>query len=280
MQLLKQDRVFVWSAAMAATLGLATAALGYEESQSPSPQGAAQAPSSQAPAGAVAAPQAQASYQTVNTVECVTVPVTTMQTQYRTEYRTENVPVTRMVPETVNETRTITRFIPQQETINKQVIANYVCEPVTDDQEVLPTHPGHQERDQDAVPDVLHHRDRDQGNHQLCPRMCHRDRAGDENPQGRHARAHLRHAEGSGHVHGSRHHVCPRLRPQVRRGRLRCLRRSHHVRRLSAGHELCVPAGPRHAAHGEVRARNHLRSAHPDEADARQADGAGPPEAR
>ena len=39
--------------------------------------------------------------------------------------------MTRMVPETVNETRTITRFIPQQETINKQVITHYVCEPVT-----------------------------------------------------------------------------------------------------------------------------------------------------
>ena len=66
------------------------------------------------------------------------MPVTQYQTQYRTEYRTENVPVTRMVPETVNETRTITRFIPQQETINKQVITHYVCEPVTRDQKVLP----------------------------------------------------------------------------------------------------------------------------------------------
>jgi hypothetical protein len=36
-----------------------------------------------------------------------------------------------MVQETVNETRTITRYIPQQETINRQVITHYICEPVT-----------------------------------------------------------------------------------------------------------------------------------------------------
>ena len=70
-------------------------------------------------------------YQTVNTVECVQVPVTLMQTHYRTEYRIETVPVTRMVSECVNETRTITRYIPQQETINKQVITHFVCEPTT-----------------------------------------------------------------------------------------------------------------------------------------------------
>ena len=88
------------------------------------------------PRGPWAAPrpaaQPQVAYQTVNTLQCVSVPVTQYQTQYRTEYRTENVPVTRMVPETVNETRTITRFIPQQETINKQVITHYVCEQVTE----------------------------------------------------------------------------------------------------------------------------------------------------
>src|SRR5271155_5961805 len=114
MQHLTWKRVAVSVGAVASGLVLAACARASEETQAPSP-----------------APQSQVLYQTVNTVECVQVPVTQMQTQYRTEYRTKNVPVTRMVPETVNETRTITRFIPTQETINKQVIANYVCEPVT-----------------------------------------------------------------------------------------------------------------------------------------------------
>ena len=115
MQHLTWKRVVVSSGAMGTMLLLATGARASVETQAP-----------------MSAPQSQVSYQTVNTVECVTVPVTQMQTQYRTEYRTENVPVTRMVPETVNETRTITRFIPQQETVNKQVITHYVCEPVTE----------------------------------------------------------------------------------------------------------------------------------------------------
>ena len=55
----------------------------------------------------VLVPQTQVVYETVQSVECVQVPVTHMQTLYRTEYRTEKVPVTRMVPETVNETRTV-----------------------------------------------------------------------------------------------------------------------------------------------------------------------------
>ena len=39
-------------------------------------------------------------------------------------------PVTRMVPEMVNETRTVTTFEPKQEIVNKPV-TRYVCEPTT-----------------------------------------------------------------------------------------------------------------------------------------------------
>ena len=58
------------------------------------------------------------------------VPVTYAQTYYRQECRTETVPVTRMVPELVNETRTVTCYIPQQRVVNKPV-TRYVCEPTT-----------------------------------------------------------------------------------------------------------------------------------------------------
>jgi hypothetical protein len=134
MQLLKRGWLVESLGAMAAGLALTTSAGAWEEAQAPSAQVLDAQPSLQgtvsgAPTAVV--PQSPVAYQTVNTVEAVTVPVTQMQTQYRTEYRTENLPVTRMVPETINETRTITRFIPQQETITKQVITDYVCEPVT-----------------------------------------------------------------------------------------------------------------------------------------------------
>jgi hypothetical protein len=134
MQLLKRSRVVVASVVIAAGLGLAGRTLALAEAQAPSAQGAGMVPSGQMAVGGsppATTPQSQVVYQTVNTVECVQVPVTLAQTQYRTEYRTETVPVTRMVPECVNETRTITRYIPQQETINKQVITHYVCEPTT-----------------------------------------------------------------------------------------------------------------------------------------------------
>jgi hypothetical protein len=82
----------------------------------------------------VAAPapvgQSQPACPTVATLECVQVPVTYTQTCYRTECRTETVPVTRMVPEMVNETRTITTYEPKQEVVNKQ-FTRYVCEPTT-----------------------------------------------------------------------------------------------------------------------------------------------------
>ena len=63
-------------------------------------------------------------------MECVQVPVTYYQTQYRTECRTEMVPVTRMVREVVDETRTVTVFHPQQEIVDKKIV-RYVCEPAT-----------------------------------------------------------------------------------------------------------------------------------------------------
>ncbi len=134
MQLLTLKRVINCLGAMAAVLGLTTGARAWEEAQAPSPQGEAAKPSSQGTSSGAPAASAQApvAYQTVNTVQCVQVPVTQYQTCYRTEYRTENVPVTRIVSETVNETRTITRFCPQQEMVNKQVITHFVCEPVTE----------------------------------------------------------------------------------------------------------------------------------------------------
>src|SRR5262245_13920438 len=83
-------------------------------------------------AGALAAvaSEGQAVCPPVTTLECVQVPVTYMQTQYRTECRTETVPVTRMVPEVVNETRTVTNYECKPEMVNRQV-TRYVCEPKT-----------------------------------------------------------------------------------------------------------------------------------------------------
>jgi hypothetical protein len=117
MQRLKLNRVLVMLGSLATVVGFTGGASAWEALQG--------APSAQS---TTAAPQSQVAYQTVNTVECVQVPVTQMQTQYRTECRTVDVPVTRMVSEVVNEQRTITHFVPQQKTINKTV-THYVCEP-------------------------------------------------------------------------------------------------------------------------------------------------------
>jgi hypothetical protein len=92
--------------------------------QSPAP---APAPSMQ---GSVLVPQCQTVYETVETVECVQVPTTVMQTHYRTECRTETVPITHFVSEVVNEPRTHTCWEPQQETVLKPV-THFVCEPTT-----------------------------------------------------------------------------------------------------------------------------------------------------
>ena len=89
-----------------------------------------QAPTAQAGASAVPAAQSPAASGQVVGYECVQVPVTYAQTYYRQECRTETVPVTRMVPELVNETRTVTCYTPQQQIVNKPV-TRYVCEPTT-----------------------------------------------------------------------------------------------------------------------------------------------------
>ena len=84
------------------------------EQKSTPPTGAVA--SAQASAPTVLVPQSQVVYETVQSFECVQVPVTHMQTLYRTECRTENVPVTRMISEVVNETRTVTVCVPKEET--------------------------------------------------------------------------------------------------------------------------------------------------------------------
>ena len=88
-----------------------------------------QAPSNQAVAAAGSA-QAAGQAGSLQAYECVQVPVTYNQTLYRQECRTETVPVTRMVRECVNETRTVTCYTPQQQMVNKEV-TTYVCEPTT-----------------------------------------------------------------------------------------------------------------------------------------------------
>ncbi len=97
------------------------------EQKSTPPTGAVA--TAQANAPTVMVPQCQVVYETVQSYECVQVPVTHMQTLYRTECRTENVPVTRMIPEVVNETRTVTVCTPKEERINQRV-TRIVCEPV------------------------------------------------------------------------------------------------------------------------------------------------------
>ena len=218
--------------------------------------------------------QSPVAYQTVNTVQCVQVPVTQYQTQYRTEYRTENVPVTRMVSETVNETRTITRFIPQQETINKQVITHYVCEPVTEIKKCYRPVPVTKNVQKtlyqtyctteivtkeitNFVPECVT---------ETVPVTKMHKVVQDE----------LTYVTQKVPVTSMVPVVtlCTYVWPQMRRRRLRRLRRSDHVRSVQAGDDLCLPGCARHASDGEVRPRDDLRSAYPDEDDAGQADGA------
>ncbi len=124
MQRLTRQRVLSW--VVVAVAGLVMSA-GWVAAavQSPSDQGtaagSAQAATTVLPAGQTATAQAY---------ESVQVPVTYSQTLYRNECRTETVPVTRMVRECVNETRTVTCYTPQQEMVTKPV-TRYVCEPTT-----------------------------------------------------------------------------------------------------------------------------------------------------
>jgi hypothetical protein len=109
---------------------MASKSLAWEQAAQPASQSAGVVPSAQ---GGVAdhrlGPQCQVVYETVQPVECVQVPVRTCG-RTGTEYRTETVPVTRLVPETVNESRTVTVCVPKQQTI-KQPVTRVVCEPVT-----------------------------------------------------------------------------------------------------------------------------------------------------
>jgi hypothetical protein len=124
MQRLIGQRVFARVGVMAAGLvlsaGWAAAAIQTPSKQEPA-AGSAQAGASALPAGQAASPQAY---------EYVQVPVTYTQTLYRNECRTETVPVTRMVREVVNETRTVTCYTPQQEMVTRPV-TRFVCEPTT-----------------------------------------------------------------------------------------------------------------------------------------------------
>ena len=108
------------------------------------------AASAQGGSTTVLVPQTQVVYQTVQSTECVQVPVTQMQTLYRTEYRTETVPVTRMVPETVNETRTYTVCVPQQKVVRQPVMPDRL-RAGHDDAAMLPTRPGDEERGADHL---------------------------------------------------------------------------------------------------------------------------------
>src|SRR5580698_7748409 len=102
MQRLKPKRAIMTAGFLIGVSVLAGGPFVSGETQAPSGQAGA-ASGQSATSGSAQAAVAQ----TVTAYECVQVPVTYSQICYRTEYRTENVPVTRMVREVVNETRTI-----------------------------------------------------------------------------------------------------------------------------------------------------------------------------
>ena len=122
MQRLTRKRTLARVGILIAGLGITAGGWSKEEAN--------QAPTAQVGGTAVAAAQSPAASGQVVGYECVQVPVTYAQTYYRQECRTETVPVTRMVPELVNETRTVTCYTPQQQIVNKPV-TRYVCEPTT-----------------------------------------------------------------------------------------------------------------------------------------------------
>ena len=126
MQRATAKRMLVGVGMLVAGLGM-TASFTQAQAAQPQAQAATTAGSAQWTGAAVPAAQSPPSAQAY---ECVQVPVTYNQTCYRTECRTETVPITRMVPECVNETRTVTCYTPQQQWVNKQ-ITRYVCEPTT-----------------------------------------------------------------------------------------------------------------------------------------------------
>jgi hypothetical protein len=126
MQRLTRERMFARVEVLVAGLVMMAGWTRAEAFQAPSNQAVAAAGSAQATSPAVAAGQAGS----LQAYECVQVPVTYNQTLYRQECRTETVPVTRMVREVVNETRSVTCYTRQQEMVTKQV-TRFVCEPTT-----------------------------------------------------------------------------------------------------------------------------------------------------
>jgi hypothetical protein len=122
MKPLNRQRVLARVGVMAVGLVMSAGwAAGQTASKQEPAAGSAQAGTPAVPAAQTASAQAY---------ECVQVPVTYTQTLYRTECRTETVPVTRMVRECVNETRTVTCYTPQQQMVTKPV-TRVVCEPTT-----------------------------------------------------------------------------------------------------------------------------------------------------
>ncbi len=201
--------------------------------------GQAGPPSSQSPGGgvrglfaggtaSVLVPQTQVVYETVQSSECVQVPVTHMQTLYRTEYRTQTVPVTRMVPETVNETRTYTVCVPKQQVV-RQPVTRIVCEPVTMKRRCYRPVPVTKNVERTIYQTAMLHRDRDQGSDAHGPPVRQRDRAGDAVPPGRGEPDLLRHPADPHHDDGPGRYLRPRLRPPLRR-RLRPVRGGHGLR--------------------------------------------------
>lgn len=134
MQRLTRKRMLARVGILIAGLAMTAGGWTWEEAvQAPSKQGGDTAASAQSAGGAGAAiPAAQSAIAAgqVQAYECVQVPVTYAQTHYRRECRTETVPVTRMVKEFVNETRTVTCYTALQRVVNKPV-TRYVCEPTT-----------------------------------------------------------------------------------------------------------------------------------------------------
>src|SRR5262245_11601014 len=132
MRVLRLVGIAIGTGVLVAGAGMLGTGLAWAQATQPSAQATAAAASAQGAAvtRTVLVPQCQVVYETVQGVECVQVPVTRMQTCYRTEYRTEAVPVTRYVPEVINESRTITVCVPKEQT-TKCPVTRVVCEQVT-----------------------------------------------------------------------------------------------------------------------------------------------------
>src|SRR6516225_7777414 len=102
MRLKMMRSVLTLLTALLAALELSSDSGAMVQTPAPASQAPPASPSGQGTASAqatVLVPQCQTVYETVNTVECVQVPTTVMQTHYRTECKTEVVPITHFVSE-------------------------------------------------------------------------------------------------------------------------------------------------------------------------------------